>query len=1162
MKNLQLHKIKKSSLIFLFLFCSPLFIFSQFSSTYTWLHTEDVSIKFNVPEGADIHQVVLDVFTNEDQGDIGITGYPSFKIFRPDLLDADSPLAPTWNASTYTGTCSYGGDFSGATIEIQEINKLTDVAAPNTGNYRFKIRYKPLGSGDYGSCGTNDDWIIVINGLNNPSENSIDVSVGSRTTSTYSSGTLNTTLVLIDLPPQPVITLPEPEFTPTDLNPIDVNQLTGEATDATITFAGQHGNDGFADLVNSECLWKYNSSSENYNITTPPTVPVNKVINLNEGLTNVSLEITEILRTHDTGDIKQTGTANIYVILKKPPEVGVNVTSIGDEDPLLSDPPVGDVPTKVSLTTIGIVHYDPVVEPEPESFYDDNETDYEIVRWEIQKEGYAVPIEITPRVDNHEFVDDLAIIESGKHRIKVIIEDDYGIQGEGYADVYVAPIEKMVFPPHQGVPFDNDEPDIDGVLDYFDVDGDGVRDPVDDPDSDDDLFEHGWTGSYRLTYENGAYPPNIAFQGTRSRYTSQPYLYLSFEVRNDPTFDDEDVIVLTFRGDANSIELEDDRKIFIFPVSTNIGASDGLGGPDDLDPSVEKYNKPPHLIEYWKRSGYGWEEVTAITSSTAGFDVKVWSKTEGVNSLSYDVEIQVPTNKIAGGTDWIDFEDDFLFYFNVIRIDSTDSENLIAVENTWPRDLPIDYLAQGNLHDYPFPPLVWGKSFKTTTDECRGVSLEAWNDIGIDDGSAVLSDLMSLTEENRFVARVTNNSEKVIEHPLGSGNHSAEPVIANDVRATFRIAHWGVVGQDGDWREIPAGDNPTSFQDIPAGAGNTESVYEFQTLWELAPTDAGFYAEHLHQCIKVELDSSGNTNILKKGVARNMDFDPVASEFFRVARISTVGFGLPPEGEDKHSVILQVSTKYWEKNADPVRGLKSGNQISGIDSHLSYIVNGYIDTGRVIIINKKSCKIYAPMGSFGYVIYHDGEVKDWRHGIEGAEEVALNTYKLEIEPESYKDIVTRIEPIEPCGISLSLHAGAASPVVPSAFANDYSTGFCVFGDLGYKLSNQWSIISLFGYNYFPAKTTGIDDTSIINIALNIKRFFPVPNRPKFTLGIGVGPEMFIQDFATIDWGYDLDLSLGYKINKTLTFEGGVVYHSNIDQENWFIQTHGGIVINF
>lgn len=154
------------------------------------------------------------------------------------------------------------------------------------------------------------------------------------------------------------------------------------------------------------------------------------------------------------------------------------------------------------------------------------------------------------------------------------VTDDYDIAGSGFVDVYAAPIEKMVFPPHRGVPFDNDEPENDGVVDYFDLDGDGVRDPVEDADTDDDLFAHGWTGAYRLTCETGAYPSNIAFQSTRPRNSARQRLYLSFEMRNDPTFDDEDVIVLAFRRDADSSSPEDDRKIFVFPVYQDSGGGE------------------------------------------------------------------------------------------------------------------------------------------------------------------------------------------------------------------------------------------------------------------------------------------------------------------------------------------------------------------------------------------------------------------------------------------------------------------------------------------------------------------------------------------------------------------------------------------------------------
>jgi hypothetical protein len=289
-----------------------------------------------------------------------------------------------------------------------------------------------------------------------------------------------------------------------------------------------------------------------------------------------------------------------------------------------------------------------------------------------------------------------------------------------------------------------------------------------------------------------------------------------------------------------------------------------------------------------------------------------------------------------------------------------------------------------------------------------------------------------------------------------------------------------------------------------------------------------------------------------------MDFDPTASAFSRIARIGTVGFGRPPVGEDKHSVILQVSTKQWEKSKDPVRGVKSGNQIAEMDSQLSYIVNGYIDTGRVIIINGKSCKIYAPMGSFVYVVHHDGEVNDWRHGIEGAEEVAMNTYKLEIEPESYKDIVTRIEPIEPNGLSLSLHVGPNIPL--SNFANDYSTGFNVMADIGYEISRRLSVVAFFAYNFFPAMSSGMDDISIINVALNSA--YRVLKNPSKALSLRVGPDLYIQDFKDIDFGYNAGFSCLHLLCRKLELEAGVDYHSHFNQDNWFLQSHVGIIFKF
>lgn len=849
----------------------------------------------------------------------------------------------------------------------------------------------------------------------------------------------------------------------------------------------------------------------------------------------------------------------VPIVVKYPPTANVTI----------ANPPVGLVPFSTGNVHATITHNDPLPEVSGNDWadYDSNTTDYTVLGWEIKKDGVTTPTTISASTED---LTNQTIISGGKYTIKVKLQDDYGIQGEGSTDVFVQPVEKLAFPPASGVPFDNDEPIVDGITDYFDVNGNGVREPDANRDGlwqpGEDIYENGWTGASRLTFDNGT-PAFIAFQSTRNRtMAANPYLYMSFEVNNDPSFDDNDIIVLNFRKDATSTDPADDRRIFIYPVYTGMGAREN--NLTDTDPNVAKYNKPPRLVEYWKKNASGaW--IPAPSINTAGFDIKVLSKPEG-GMWNYNVEIRLPTVKVLsssdlGGADWIDLSDDFLFYFDVIRIDST-GPSPIAYELTWPRDLPIGYVPTGVLADYPFPVEVWGEAFKGATSGARGVSVEAWTDIGTDDGTANLSDAMKLSTENIFKARLIDTSEDVIPDPLHPGEYIVAPVEAKNVRATFSIAHWGINYSSPDWRQIPSTNlsypNPTDLHNIPAGAGTDSTPkYDLESRWLLDSGDQTYYASHLHQCIKVELDSTSNTNILKKGASRNMNFAAGSSQFSQVARISTRGFGKPPAGKTKQTVILQVATKEWAvKKAigEAKLNLASGSQTGqgqGVDSYLSYVVNGYIDTGRVIIINEKTYPIYMPMGSFGYYVHHDGDVSGWSHDIEGAQKLAPGVYKLEIDPESFKDVVTSIQSIS-AGFSLSLHAGVATPL--GSFGNSYKSGFSAIIDFGYELSPLLSFILSAGYNYLPGASSGIAATSITNIALDAR--ISIALTSTLFAYAQAGPNLYIQDFSTLNSGYNAGLGIGYLFSPRFRLEIGADYHSTFSQHNWMLQSHAGVVL--
>ena len=672
--------------------------------------------------------------------------------------------------------------------------------------------------------------------------------------------------------------------------------------------------------------------------------------------------------------------------------------------------------------------------------------------------------------------------------------------------------ERICFPPHRGVPDNNNPPVIDGE----------VRDDV------------GWRGAYRLTYGTGTDPAHMAFQALK--HNSQPYLYLSFEVRNDPTFDDDDVVVICLRPDANSGSAIDDRRLFIFPVCSP--ADPGC----DLDTLDDDVNRPPRLVEVWRNSD-SWTSI----SQPGGLDVKVRSHPDG-SSLAWNLEVKVPTSINAGGQEWIDFSDNFLFYFNVIRVSSPDPTS----EFLWPINAPE---VNGDIHNYAFSPSEWGVGSRSNTEVCKGVSLK-WSDIGtIEDPVSKIKFTTPPpnTITNTFFATVRNNTE------INGMYHMVE-----DIMVRFRMANWGIPGPD-DWADIPATNlgcpdltnksNPTCPQDIFAAIADDPGLSVFTLKWKVADADIPDYQANPHQCILAEIDSWSDANIVTKSVYRNMDFVN-ASSFSRSAEISAKGYGPPPEGKTDHEFVLNITTQELEKNNGiPTRGFVDDK--SPVSS-LRWAAHGYRYSGRSIIIHGTKYNLVDPVGSFGYIVRHEGLVKEWQHQLVGAEMIGTNLYKLSIPAEGVRTITTRIEPQEYGRWTISAHSGAAVPT--GTFANDFDPGINALLDAGYHFSPQLSVVAFFGYNDFKSKTAGVDDNYWLNLSANVRYYRPWSG--PWSVYIGAGPGIYIPQTGDSEFGANVGLGINYEYSPLLTFEWGADYHTIFDPDIQFVHSHAGVIFRF
>ncbi|MDH3303448.1 MAG: hypothetical protein OES24_23335, partial [Acidimicrobiia bacterium] len=124
--------------------------------------------------------------------------------------------------------------------------------------------------------------------------------------------------------------------------------------------------------------------------------------------------------------------------------------------------------------------------------------------------------------------------------------------------------DEICFPNHQGVPFDDDPPTVDGYVEpepaMLWVFGSQAAN-----------VDTGWIGSSRETFGDatavGLSSPLVAFQGVKHK--SDDFIYLSFVIRRDANFADEDRIVIVLHPDFGAGSLAktgDERRIDIQPL--------------------------------------------------------------------------------------------------------------------------------------------------------------------------------------------------------------------------------------------------------------------------------------------------------------------------------------------------------------------------------------------------------------------------------------------------------------------------------------------------------------------------------------------------------------------------------------------------------------------
>jgi hypothetical protein len=1103
-------------------------------------------VQINSTEQHNIHQIKLNFNINATQN----TSF-QFEIYPPDHTSATDTIYLSqiqgggWQSDV---SDTYGGTYQ---VAIQE-------PVADSGNFDIEIRKYPLTGSAMGVFNntTPQQWVIDVKNITlNSTTPSVSANIGGKTRRIYNYYSYQAFIndgLEFDRPPAPKILSPADDLT--------VHAVDSATTDYNESFSAYCGNDDDdfgAPGHPATYEWSYVSgtlSGTDY----PANPPFDSTYNCNKGVVSTAtFTVTEVLidRPDPNPDIIQTGSAGVEVLVKDYPAADI----ISPSETAIT---LGDAHLNVGFSGTGSGN-------DPRDPSDTALTHEWMVTYANASDSPGTAsVGITGA---NTFSPTFDFKEPGEYIVSLTTGDQYGNSSElELRTVHVRSVEEMMFPGHIGLPRTPQAdkfPTVDGVLEN----------------------DHGWTGAYALTY-NEETNTDVTFQAIR--HNSDPKIYLSFEVVDAVSNTTGDFIVIgLYPNDITStpsaVSILNIRYIVYYPHKST---------------PAERIN----VYKYDSGSSV-WVELEGTSGTPCGITTDVDTGTAG----KWIVEMEIPSQPV-GGSDWITLGDPFLFYFNTHVTEPTDGFNG-APQYYWPKALRhvefVDDFSPSDDLNKIFTPLVWGKANIVGAGGCTGIAIIP-SHIGVRiPPSTSYGNTIVPETENEFVARITNDTF-VINEACDPSLSPTDPAScyksAEGVRVRFKLANWHDVLGTGigmNWVTIdennsecspvynPPSDsytkNPTCRYTIPA-----DDEKEFFFKWT-APSFPGNVEKH--QCMKVEIESDKDVYIKKQSAWTNMDFQAPSSGGSGGGAgsgfIGTNGFRSIPKGLQKYRIMLKIETKIWDdiaprgkkgydkkekeligydKAIENQRGYKYYKQSSiplpipdtnKLVSYYSWIVKGYIDTGKDVAAVGKKYKTLELAGSFGFVFRHDGPVNGWEYSIEGAKKISNNCYELEVAPGEVKEISYEVKPIEPLGLCASLHGGVSIPL--TRFANDYGMGWNVIADIGYKVFPNVYLMGLFGYNWFPATTSGVDDTSILNISLNAKYYIPLL-QPFLELGIGAGLEMYIRDmdFSQIDVGYNVDVSLDYKVINSIVLEVGAIYHSHFSEEYWFIQVHGGLLFMF
>ena len=737
--------------------------------------------------------------------------------------------------------------------------------------------------------------------------------------------------------------------------------------------------------------------------------------------------------------------------------------------------------------------------------------------------------------------------------------------------INVLPNPLMTFPRAKGVPYDSlKEPHIDGKLSGPDgqTESDGIT-----------IYgEHGWRGAHLLRYEGGSLQDGTV-QFLKSR--DNQFIYIGVEVMSDNTPSTDDVIVLGFRDGP------DDR---LDPAYTEDGAKLMYIEPVDDGSDLEA------VVSIYQYSAGSWVDTAVTPGELTGDGWEIGLEAPSAAD-PWTLELKIPLS----GSGLAGLGEEFLFFYNIFKGNSGGTVDQIH----WPRDVD-DVPGGGTTTDivaerdsiFQFTPLWWGRGNRSDSVVANGLALPDYSYVGVktNPGDTTLSSTIEYFEDNTFVARVVNNSQKDIIHNFGSGDTlGVETLPVSDVTVTFKVANWGIPSVDPIyWDPIPASGNPIEADITAPTSSYGADPHKFDISSEVPPpvhydelsfiwkpsTDTDpidYLAEEDHQCILVELSTPREANIVTKSVHRNMNFDGVNDVIFiHPAVISAFGYGLPAGGAEGHRILLRIFTNTWEVQKNELKKIQMDEKhTAGRDipyffetlpylleadntlSFIEYIIKGYLYTGNKLVVRGEERESVMPIGSYGHVVRHDGLVEEWDFFIEGAEKIDRFTYIITIPPDETATIVDNVKGIEAPKWRVHTHGGAAFPVDPMANSNGIGANFIIGG--GRHLTPEISVLGLFGFNALSAGSTGAAST-LMSLSAN-GRYHRVLNG-RLSMYAGLGPGVYFDSGFNFEPGMNAGAGIDLRLLPWLVWETGADIHWLFTSGSKYLHVHTGLLFRF